>query len=85
MLFHKNKNVDISNIMQDIYSKDRLIRTVEFLLGIFIVSISYNIFLLPSNTVYGVGGIGVILKKVYNITPIPPTPYTVLLGSKNKL
>ena len=69
MLFHKNKDKDLSNIMKDIYSKDRLVRAVEFLLGIFIVALSYNIFLLPSNTVYGVGGIGVILKKIWNFDP----------------
>lgn len=69
MLFHKNKDKDLSNIMKDIYSKDRLVRAVEFLLGVFIVALSYNIFLLPSNTVYGVGGIGVILKKIWNFDP----------------
>ena len=69
MLFHKTKDIDITNIMRDIYSKDRLMRTVEFLLGILIVALSYNIFLLPSNTVYGVGGIGIILKKIWGINP----------------
>ena len=69
MLFHKTKDMDITNIMRDIYSKDRLMRTVEFLLGILIVALSYNIFLLPSNTVYGVGGIGIILKKIWGINP----------------
>ena len=77
MLFHKNKDIDITNIMKDIYNKDRLIRTVEFLLGVFVVALSYNIFLLPSNTVYGVGGIGVILRKIWNIEP----SITIFVGS----
>lgn len=69
MLFHKSNDKDLTNIMKDIYSRDRLIRTFEFLLGVFIVALSYNIFLLPSNTVYGVGGIGIIVKKIWNINP----------------
>ena len=69
MLFHKNKDVDLSTILDRVYSKDLLVRFAEFIAGVFLVAISYNVFLLPSNTVYGVGGIGVILKKIFNITP----------------
>lgn len=69
MLFHKNKDVDLSTILDRVYSKDLLVRFAEFIAGVFLVAISYNVFLLPSNTVYGVGGIGVILKKLFNITP----------------
>lgn len=69
MLFHKNKDVDLSTILDRVYSKDLLVRIAEFIAGVFLVAISYNVFLLPSNTVYGVGGIGVILKKIFNITP----------------
>ena len=77
MFFKNKKEQDLTNIIDKIYSKDRLIRFCEFLSGIFIVALSYNIFLLPSNTVYGVGGIGVILKKLFNITP----SITVFLSS----
>ena len=77
MLFHKNKDVDLSNILDRVYSKDKLVRFAEFIAGVFIVALSYNIFLLPSNTVYGVGGIGVILKKLFNITPA----FTIFIGS----
>ena len=69
MLFHKNKDVDLSTILDRVYSKDLLVRCPKFIAGVFLVAISYNVFLLPSNTVYGVGGIGVILKKLFNITP----------------
>lgn len=68
-MFLKKNDIDLSNIIDRIYSKDRLIRSVQFLLGVFIVALSYNIFLLPSNIVYGVGGIGVLLKKILNINP----------------
>lgn len=77
MLFHKNKDIDLSNILDRVYSKDKLVRFGEFIAGVFIVALSYNIFLLPSNTVYGVGGIGVILKKLFNITPA----VTIFIGS----
>ena len=62
MFFNKKKQVDLSTILDRVYSKDKLVRFAEFFAGVFIVAVSYNIFLLPSNTVYGVGGIGVILK-----------------------
>ena len=77
MLFHRNKDVDLSTILDRVYSKDLLVRFSEFILGVFLVAISYNVFLLPSNTVYGVGGIGVILKRILNITPA----LTIFIGS----
>lgn len=57
------------NIIKMIYQHDRLKRYFLFLLGMLIVAIAYNVFLLPSQVVYGVGGIGVILNKLYNIDP----------------
>lgn len=77
MFFKKKKEVDLTNIIDNIYSKDRLMRSVEFLVGVFIVAFSYNVFMLPSNIVYGVGGIGVILKKLFDIMP----SITVFIGS----
>lgn len=50
-------------------NKEKYLRYFYFIIGIIIVSSSYNSFVLPSNIVYGVGGIGVILKKIYNIDP----------------
>lgn len=77
MFFKKRKEQDLSNIIDKIYDHDRLIRSFEFLLGVFVVALSYNVFLLPSNIVYGVGGIGVILKKTFGITP----SITIFVGS----
>ena len=77
MFFKKKKEVDLTNIIDNIYSKDRLIRSLKFLVGVFIVAFSYNVFMLPSNIVYGVGGIGVILNKLYGITPA----ITIFIGS----
>ena len=65
-LFGRIKNEDIVN---QIYNKDKFQRCLTFLIGIFIVSIIFNIFMIPNDIVYGVGGIGVIFKKLFNITP----------------
>lgn len=67
MLFKKKNNDEI--IMNNIYKKDRLIRYTEFLVGIFIVAIAFNVLVLPCSIVYGMGGIGVILNKLVGIDP----------------
>lgn len=78
MLFFKKKEVEINaNFIKKIYKKDRLSRYAMFLLGVLFIAIAYNLFVLPSNIVYGVGGIGVILKKIYNIDP----SVTILISS----
>jgi len=59
------------------YEENKLIRYLSFLIGVVIVSISFNLFILPSNIVYGVSGIGVILKKLFNIDPA----LAILIGS----
>ncbi len=63
------KKTSYKNIMQDVYSNDKLVRYAQFLFGIFLVSASFNLFILPSDIVYGVSGIGVILNKLYGISP----------------
>ena len=63
------KKINDRNVLKEIYEKDRLIRCAEFLVGVFLVAIAYNIFMLPSATVYGVGRLGIILKKVLNWNP----------------
>ena len=73
-IFKRIKNEDIVN---QIYSKDRLVRTATFLLGIFIVSTAFNIFLLPNDIVYGVGGLAVIIRKFYDID----ASLIILIGS----
>lgn len=57
--------------------KKELLRYIYFVIGVLITAISYNAFVLPTNIVYGVGGIGVILKNLYNIDP----SVTILIGS----
>lgn len=63
------KKKDIVNTKKKTYKKDFFMRYVSFFLGMFLVATAYNAFLVPSKIVYGVGGIGVILKNMYGIDP----------------
>ncbi len=46
-------------------------RSVLFLLGMFLVAVNYNMFLLPNNLVIGgVSGLAIILKKIIYIEPV---------------
>lgn len=60
-LFSKNKNI--------IIKKQSLVkRIIEFVLGCFVVAFSYNIFIAPNSIVPGgVGGIAIILNKLFNV------------------
>ena len=67
----------MSDILGSIYKKDRLIRYSWFLLGLFLISISFNVFILPNDIVYGVSGLGVILYRLFGLDP----SLTILIGS----
>ena len=60
-LFSKNKNI--------IVKRQSLVkRILEFVLGCFVVAITYNLFIAPINLVPGgVGGIAIIVKGITNI------------------
>ena len=66
-MFKKRKNEKL--ILEQIYSKTRLIRYSQFIIGLLLVSVAFNAFILPNDIVYGVSGIGVILNKTLNISP----------------
>lgn len=59
----------MDNILKQIYKKDRLIRYALFLLGLLLISIAYNVFILPNDIAYGVGGLGVIFYRTMGIEP----------------
>ena len=65
------------DILKQIYKKDRLIRYAFFLLGLLLTSIAYNVFILPNNIVYGVGGLGVIFYRTMGIDPA----IVIMIGS----
>lgn len=68
-MFKKKKHILDENIIKKIYKKDRLVRYTEFLLGLFLVSVAFNVFILPNDIVYGVSGLGVIAKRLWGIDP----------------
>lgn len=67
-MFFKKKE-EVKDIIKEIYKKDKLERYAQFIFGVFVVAFSFNLFILPSDIVYGVSGIGVILNKMYGINP----------------
>lgn len=77
MFFRKKNKVDDNTIIKNIYKKGRIVRYSQFLLGLLLVSCSFNIFLLPNDVVYGVGGVGVIFNKTQGINP----SLIILIGS----
>ena len=63
--FSSNRDNGIINYIQ---KKSLLKRIPQFILGCFIVSLAYNIFIAPNNIVPGgVGGIAIILNDLFNI------------------
>ena len=66
MLFHRKKNDDV---LKEVYDNSRDIRFFQFMFGVLITAMSFNLFILPCNIVYGVSGIGVILNKIWGIAP----------------
>lgn len=63
MLFFRKKKEE--NVLKEIYKKDILKRSLYFVVGVFIVAIAFNVFILPNDIVYGVSGLAVIFKKLF--------------------
>ncbi len=60
-LFSKNKNIIVKK-------KSLVKRILEFILGCFIVSFAYNIFIAPNSLVPGgVGGLAIIFNRLFNL------------------
>ena len=63
--FSKNKDI---KMMEYINKKSYGKRLIEFILGCFIISLAYNIFIAPNALVPGgVGGIAIIVKHLFNL------------------
>lgn len=63
------KKIKEISIIKEIYKKNKLIRISQFLLGLLIISIAFNVFILPTKIVYGMSGIGIILNNICGIDP----------------
>lgn len=69
MLFFKKNKKNIEEIDKKI-NKFRVKRYINLLLGLILISISFNLFLLPNNIVFGgVSGMSIITRKLFGITP----------------
>ncbi len=51
------------------YCRKAFFRYLEFIVGIILLAITYNYFLIPCNIVYGIGGLGIIFKKIWSLEP----------------
>ncbi len=66
--FHKKKVNE--NILKEIYQKSRVKRYLQLILGIFISTSAFNLFLLPNNIVFGgLTGVSIIFKSVFGWDP----------------
>lgn len=74
-MFFKKKEKE--NIIKKIYSQDLLKRMFLFIVGVLIVALAFNVFMLPNDIVYGVSGVGVILNKLYGLD----ASFVILIGS----
>lgn len=75
-MFFRKKNND-ENIIKLIYSKDRLVRYSQFLLGVFLLAAAFNVLILPMKITYGVSGIAIILNNMFGYDPST----VILIGS----
>ena len=48
----KKKNISNENIVQNIYKKFRVKRYMGLIIGLLLISIGFNLFLLPNNIVF---------------------------------
>lgn len=63
------KVFDDKNVVKEIYSSGRIIRYLLFFIGVIMQALAFSIFIFPSNMVFGVSGIAVILNKIFSINP----------------
>ena len=55
--------------LRDLYKKNRIVRYANFLLGITLAALAFNIFLRPNGLISGLSGISIIIEKSFNINP----------------
>lgn len=66
--FNKKKNT--MNILEKIETKDLIKRYFELIVGVLLVAISFNLFLLPNDLVPGgVSGLSIIISNIVDIDP----------------
>ena len=66
MFFKKKKTTE--NILENIYNKFRIRRYLQLVIGIFIMAVTFNLFLYSNDIVFGgVSGLSIIANRLFNI------------------
>lgn len=66
-MFFKKKKIS-ENIIENIYQKFRIRRYIKLVIGIFIMAVTFNLFLYPNDIVFGgVSGLSIITDRLFNI------------------
>lgn len=68
---------DDSKIMQDIRTNKRLKRYTYFMIGVILQALAFNLFILPSDMVFGISGIAIVINQLLNVEPA----YTILVAN----
>ena len=71
-MFRKKKKKEEHNlsILEEISRKYRLVRFAELFLGCFLVAVTFNLFLLPNNIIFGgVSGLSIAINELFGIEP----------------
>lgn len=64
------KNIKTSNILEKIEAKYKIRRYIQLVIGVLLISLAFNIFLLPNDLVFGgVSGLSIIIKEIIPINP----------------
>lgn len=70
MRFPWTKKDNSQEVLKKVYKKSRIKRYVGLVAGIFLISVAFNLFLLPNNIVFGgVSGISIITKRLFGWNP----------------
>lgn len=64
-----NKEIYSKNIMAEINNSHKIKKLVSFIIGLILLAVAFNVFILPLHLVHGVSGISVILKETLGINP----------------
>ena len=68
MFRFKKKKIGLKEINEEIYKKTRIKRYLYLLIGLLLISIAFNGFLLPNDIVFGgVSGLSIIFKRIDNL------------------
>lgn len=78
MRFPWTKKDNSQEVLKKVYKKSRIKRYVGLVAGILLISVAFNLFLLPNNIVFGgVSGISIITKRLFGWNP----SLVIMIGS----